>query len=76
MKRNFWSIGGALVSLFHGEIHDDTFTSLVNQLTWAYFNCRFISTPKDMGNFNCGAFVAGIVKVCPPNFVLIYMIIV
>eukprot|EP00252_Welwitschia_mirabilis_P020453 TRINITY_DN5018_c0_g1_i3.p1 TRINITY_DN5018_c0_g1~~TRINITY_DN5018_c0_g1_i3.p1 ORF type:complete len:214 (+),score=42.10 TRINITY_DN5018_c0_g1_i3:328-969(+) len=23
---------------------------------------RFISVPKDMGNFNCGAFVAGIVK--------------
>lgn len=25
---------------------------------------RFISIPKDMGAFNCGAFVAGIVKVC------------
>jgi len=24
---------------------------------------RFISIPKDMGTFNCGAFVAGIVKV-------------
>jgi hypothetical protein len=25
--------------------------------------CRFISIPKDMGTFNCGAFVAGIVRV-------------
>ncbi|CAN7067242.1 unnamed protein product [Brassica rapa subsp. trilocularis] len=25
--------------------------------------CRCISIPKDMGTFNCGAFVAGIVKV-------------
>jgi hypothetical protein len=25
--------------------------------------CRFISVPKDMGQFNCGAYVAGIVKV-------------
>ncbi|KAF9662770.1 hypothetical protein SADUNF_Sadunf18G0088800 [Salix dunnii] len=24
--------------------------------------CRFISIPKDMGTFNCGAFVAGIVR--------------
>ena len=24
---------------------------------------RFISIPKDMGTFNCGAFVAGIVRV-------------
>lgn len=27
-------------------------------------HCRFISIPKDMGTFNCGAFVAGIVRVC------------
>lgn len=30
---------------------------------------RFISIPKDMGTFNCGAFVAGIVRVRSPLFI-------
>lgn len=35
------------------------FASLNNLIIYL----RFISIPKDMGAFNCGAFVAGIVRV-------------
>lgn len=40
---------------------------------------RFISIPKDMGAFNCGAFVAGIVRVhtaLTRAFLMIVMLLV
>ena len=36
---------------------------------------RFISVPKDMGAFNCGAYVAGIVKVSKLNIYVYLQII-
>lgn len=44
----------------------------LHSYNWFLYNThglfhRFISIPKDMGAFNCGAFVAGIVRVCTVN---------
>ncbi|MFS8023609.1 putative transport protein particle (TRAPP) component [Helianthus anomalus] len=36
--------------------------SLISYAFVFFFQYRFISVPKDMGSFNCGAFVAGIVR--------------
>lgn len=45
-------------SLEKGTEHEDEYMISERELLVN----RFISVPKDMGNFNCGAFVAGIVK--------------
>lgn len=37
--------------------------SLIYNFFNMHLHFRFISIPKDMGAFNCGAFVAGIVRV-------------
>ncbi|KAA3489942.1 trafficking protein particle complex subunit 5-like isoform X1 [Gossypium australe] len=72
-----WKVlfGKVADSLEKGTEHEDEYMIsekdlLVNKLCIAHhsynqlvcLHCRFISIPKDMGTFNCGAFVAGIVR--------------
>ncbi|RAL37732.1 hypothetical protein DM860_000426 [Cuscuta australis] len=47
-------------SLEKGTEHEDEYMISEKELLVN----RFISIPKDMGAFNCGAFAAGIVRVC------------
>ncbi|KAF4347924.1 hypothetical protein G4B88_007834 [Cannabis sativa] len=58
-----WKVlfGKAADSLEKGTEHEDEY--MITKLTNCYLlTYRFISIPKDMGTFNCGAFVAGIVR--------------
>ncbi|XP_008797252.1 trafficking protein particle complex subunit 5 isoform X2 [Phoenix dactylifera] len=56
-----WKVlfGKVADSLEKGTEHEDEYMISEKELLVN----RFISIPKDMGTFNCGAFVAGIVKV-------------
>lgn len=55
-----WKVlfGKAADSLEKGTEHEDEYMISEKELLVN----RFISIPKDMGTFNCGAFVAGIVR--------------
>uniref|UniRef100_M4DV53 Trafficking protein particle complex subunit n=1 Tax=Brassica campestris TaxID=3711 RepID=M4DV53_BRACM len=55
-----WKVlfGKVADSLEKGTEHEDEYMISEKELLVN----RFISSPKDMGTFNCGAFVAGIVK--------------
>ncbi|KAL8145302.1 hypothetical protein AgCh_003480 [Apium graveolens] len=57
-----WKVlfGKVADSLEKGTEHEDEYMISEKELLVN----RFISVPKDMGTFNCGAFVAGIVRVC------------
>ncbi|WMV23747.1 hypothetical protein MTR67_017132 [Solanum verrucosum] len=59
VKRHFWEdLDEVADSLEKGTEHEDEYMISEKELLVN----RFISIPKDMGAFNCGAFVAGIVR--------------
>ncbi|KAG6427778.1 hypothetical protein SASPL_112025 [Salvia splendens] len=60
-----WKVlfGKVADSLEKGTEHEDEYMISEKELLVNRLYARFISIPKDMGAFNCGAFVAGIVRV-------------
>ncbi|XVE71118.1 hypothetical protein DITRI_Ditri10aG0124700 [Diplodiscus trichospermus] len=67
-----WKVlfGKVADSLEKGTEHEDEYMISERELLVN----KFISIPKDMGTFNCGAFVAGIVRVMLHSFFLFFFV--
>ena len=71
MRMNTWSVKRSflLTGLWTFVYFITHFFLYKSKIWYSFCLDSFISVPKDMGTFNCGAFVAGIVKVEIPVLV-------